>query len=426
MQINLFSLYILFTISWFLHLPARIPALAAVRFDLLLVVIIFIGLLVSEPPPATEEDSRPGRALKLLLLYLIVTIPFVEWPGSVIKNGIPNFVKASVFYFFSVRLLNSERRLRTFFYIFLACQAFRVMEPLYLHVTEGYWGDTTFMGADMEMMSRLAGAPQDTINPNGLAFVICTTLSLHYFLSRTFSLPVRIFILLSYPLFLYALLLTASRTGLLALGVTMTDVFMKSRHKIFLILTFSLAALLFLANLTPMQQERYLSIGRKDVRGASTAKIRITGIVEDFKAGLNRPFFGHGIGTSFELNFNSMSKGLVAHNLYVEIFQELGGAGLLLYGYFLYAILKNLNSSVRKAKQLPADLPAGRSLVAIADALQTFMYMNLLFAVASYGLSTYTWYLLGGSGVALNQLITTAGTTGSATDMNKESAGPTG
>lgn len=403
MQLNLFSLYVLFTMSWFLHLPERVPVLGAMRLDLLLVIVILIGLFLTEQPVATDDDSKSTRALKLLLIYIIITIPFVQWPGSVIKSGIPNFIKASMFYFFTVRILNSEKKLLAFFYIFVACEAFRVLEPVYLHLTEGYWGSSTYMDGDM--MARLAGAPSDTINGNGLAFVICTTVSFLYFLSRSFSRPIKFIILLSYPVFGYALILTASRTGILALGVIMAAIFFKSRRKLMLALTFSLAVLIVVPILTPLQRDRYLSIGRDDVAGASTAKLRVTGIIDDFKAGLEKPIIGHGVGTSLELNANRLGQAMPAHNLYVEIFQELGGIGLLIFGYFLYSIVHNLSRVLRKAKKLPAG-PSTASLIDITDALQTWMYMNLLFSVASYGLNSNEWYLLGGGGVVLNRLIT--------------------
>ena len=38
-------LYLLFVASWFLHLPARVPTLGAIRLDLILVVLLAVLLL---------------------------------------------------------------------------------------------------------------------------------------------------------------------------------------------------------------------------------------------------------------------------------------------------------------------------------------------------------------------------------------------
>ncbi len=81
-----------------------------------------------------------------------------------VKFGLEVYVKAIVFFFFTVRLVTTERRLQLLLLVFVLCQAFRVVEPAYLHVTTGYWGSIASM-ADWEYMNRLAGAPHDVVNP---------------------------------------------------------------------------------------------------------------------------------------------------------------------------------------------------------------------------------------------------------------------
>jgi len=59
--------------------------------------------------------------------YILISIPFVEWPGSVIRRGLENFGKAVVFYFFVIKTVDSERKLKILVVAFLACQSFRVL-----------------------------------------------------------------------------------------------------------------------------------------------------------------------------------------------------------------------------------------------------------------------------------------------------------
>ena len=74
------SLYLLFVISWFLHLGARLPLLGAIRFDLVLVCILTI-LAFKKGAEAATHKAKTDTLLRALVLYSILTIPFVEWPG---------------------------------------------------------------------------------------------------------------------------------------------------------------------------------------------------------------------------------------------------------------------------------------------------------------------------------------------------------
>ncbi|MCI0559033.1 MAG: hypothetical protein MN733_11095, partial [Nitrososphaera sp.] len=169
-----FKLYLVFVVSWFLHLGSRVPVLGLIRFDLLLIIILFLYGF-SRAEKNGKEQTQTEKLLKGLMIYSILTMPFVEWPGSVINTGIPNFIKAIVFYYFTVAFVVSENHLKTFVLVFMACQSFRILEPLYLHITEGYWGAFASM-ANGEYLDRLSGAPSDVVNSNGLAFIICTVL----------------------------------------------------------------------------------------------------------------------------------------------------------------------------------------------------------------------------------------------------------
>ena len=124
--------------------------------------------------------------LRILLVYAVVTIPLVEWPGSAIRNGIPELIKAVVFYYFTVAFVRTEADLQKLVFVFVACQLLRVLEPLYLNLTEDYWGSFASMD-NWEYLDRLSGAPNDVVNPNGLAFIICTVLPFLYFLAGRFA-----------------------------------------------------------------------------------------------------------------------------------------------------------------------------------------------------------------------------------------------
>lgn len=396
--------YLFFVASWFLHLGARVPALGALRVDLLLLLLLSVLALLRKSN-SDGPRSKTDELLRVLIGYSIVTIPFVEWPGSVIKIGLPNLVKAVVFYYFTVAFVRTERDLRRFVFVFLACQAVRILEPLYLNVTEGYWGSRATMGSGMEFLGRLAGSPYDTVNPNGLAFIICTILPFLYFMQRV-SWKHRLALIVLTPPLLYALLLTGSRSGLIALLIVYVAILWKSKKRVLLLLLGIVAAVVGFASLSPDMQDRYLSIVGMGEKNAATAQQRIEGTEEWFYVVLHRPIFGHGLGTSPEANYHFSSAGpyggrdVPAHNLYAEVAQELGLVGLVIFLLFMKSIVQSFVESRRTWSRIGTDVLVS----SLIDAMQVWIVMNIVFSFASYGLSSYDWYLFGGLSIVIQRV----------------------
>src|SRR3990172_4981693 len=93
-----FSIYVVYTISFFLHIPARVPFLGTVRFDLLLILLILFAIPFDRSARIQSVIDGPGKPLLVLFLYIVVSLPFVRWPGSAIHTGLPALIKAILFY----------------------------------------------------------------------------------------------------------------------------------------------------------------------------------------------------------------------------------------------------------------------------------------------------------------------------------------
>jgi O-antigen ligase len=394
-----FGLYLAFIVSWFLHAAFRVPILGAVRIDLvlagLITALILLGSRDSSPSPS---GNRSRFFLAVLVLYVILTVPFVQWPGSVIKAGLPNFLKAVVFYFFTAQLVSSQRRLRILITVFVLAQTLRVLEPLYLHLTQGYWGSFASM-ANWETMNRLAGAPSDVINPNGLAFVILTVLPFWHYLAGAHAAAATAYAAVL-PASLYALVLTGSRSGFLGLAVVVFGIWLKSRRKILLAAVLSLGVLMALPHVESDTADRFLSIFSANTRNAATAQSRWDGVRKDLAVAMRRPLFGHGLGTSLEANANYRATALPSHNLYAEAAQEIGFIGL---GLFL-AMLGSMCLSLFGTLRLLRARGASPFVTRVANGMQVWLAMNILFSFASYGLSGYEWYLMAGLTDSIHRL----------------------
>ena len=398
------NLYLIFVVSWFLHLGTRVPVLGAIRFDLMLVVLLTVLALASRPTERTPTTAT-DKLLRVLILYAILTIPFVEWPGSVLRVGIQEFIKAIVFYYFTVAFVRTESDLRKFVVVFLACQLFRILEPAYLHVTEGYWGSIASM-ANWEYLNRLSGAPHDVVNPNGLAFIICTVLPFLYFLSGLSRFSSLAFLSLT-PVCLYALTLTGSRTGFLGLIIIFLAILAKSKKRLLLGTAGVLVLVAGLPFLSADLQDRYLSVFSAGEKNLASAEGRVAGVVDNFHVALRKPLFGHGLGTSREANANFGTEDKPAHNLYAEVAQELGFVGLIVFLLFLKSIITGFT----ECKRVFAGATGSLLLVRLLDATQVWLILNLVFSLASYGLNSYEWYLLGAFSVVMRRLVSASGST---------------
>lgn len=391
--------YIVFIVSWFLHMGSRFSFLGAVRFDLLLVCVLMILAFSLGNTENNNRKTTTDTLIRVLVAYAIVTIPFVEWPGSVIGRGIPEFIKAIVFYYFTVSFVKTEADLKKLVSIFVACQLWRILEPLYLNVTEGYWGSFASM-SNWEYLNRLSGAPSDVVNPNGLAFIICTVLPFLYFMAGLSRINRLIFIVAT-PLCFYTLILTGSRTGILGVVAIFLGILVKAKRRLVIGLFGVAIVVVGFPLLSSDTQDRYLSIFGKSEKNEGTAEGRIEGVESNFMVALRRPIFGHGLGTSREANANFAGEDKPAHNLYAEVAQELGIVGLIIILLFLRSIYIAF-AECKRVYVLSGD--KSPFLTNMIDAMQVWLWLNFIFSFASYGLNSYEWYLLGGFSVVMQRL----------------------
>ena len=110
--------------------------------------------------------------------------------------------------------------------------------------------------------------------------------------------------------------------------------------------------------------------------------------------------FGHGLGTSLEANANFGEVDQPAHNLYAEAAIELGFIGMIIFIFFV----KSIYSSFHECKRAYASQQRRGFLTRIVDAMRVWLVLNIVFSFASYGVTSYEWYLLGGLAVVLQRL----------------------
>ncbi|UUA71395.1 O-antigen ligase family protein [Cellvibrio sp. QJXJ] len=393
-----FFLFIIYQLFFFLNIPSRIPGLGIVRPTVLLFLILAVLLIAQRDKIAHKFNQPIFKVFSAFLIVLIVTLPFVTYPGSVLRTNLQIFIKAIVFLYFCALILDTEKRLKISLFIFVACQVFRVLEPLFLNITTGYWGSSTYMGSG-EFANRLSGAPADVINPNELGFVIVTAIPfLHYFLLQR-GWIIKLFYLGLLAILLYALILTMSRGAFLALIVVGWFVFKESKRKFMLIVFIVIGIIAALSVMNDVQRDRYLSLFSSESKQSASAEGRINGMIKEFELGLKRPIFGFGLGTTAEAKYNTFGRRQASHTMYGELLIEVGIVGMYFFMRFIIAIRRQLKEGIVSAETC-SDFY--KTLFKICNVV---FWMFVVYSINYWGLSQYYWYNLAGIVIAASILM---------------------
>ena len=169
------------------------------------------------------------------------------------------------------------------------------------------------------------------------------------------------------PILAFAVFVSQSRGGLLALLVMAALAWVNSRHKLRLVFGFAVA-LAFMFAIGPSKMIKRLQQIQIGGQAATGAELSTRSRVELARAGLrmmeHHPVFGVGLGQfqSFEFHYNPLLISLeghphVAHDTYVQLGAEGGIPTLALYLAILMATLATCRSA-QKGQGVPEDIAA--------------------------------------------------------------------
>lgn len=407
-----FVIYCVYVIDFYVRISSRVPGLGALRPTLLLFAVLLVMLVVQARHLRDRLTTPASKALAALLIYVVVSIPMASWPGSVVRNVEP-YVRTLAFFYFTVLVVDSPKRFYVFLTVLVGSQVFRVLEPLYLNITSGYLGDKTYLGAG-EFAGRLAGAPRDVVNPNGLGFVAVTCIPYLYyclFLNRKIWQKAAAAVLIAASM--YVLVLTLSRGAMIALMVIIWIIFRQSQSKFLFMSVMVIALVVGWAHLDDVHKDRYLSLVSHNTRQSYSAEGRAQVTQEEFTIGMERPIFGHGLGTTAESKVHAGHGPQASHNLYTEILIEVGLVGGFLFLRFLYAIHKEVKLAAQRVAD-QADNPDVDMQKRLITCFVAVFWMYAVFSANYWGLTQDYWYAFAGVVTAFGRQVVGATATASA------------
>ena len=369
---------IAFTFILLLAPQMMVPALAVLSFirpalfaaSVAAVSYLCNRMLTGRPLTVITRELWLGAAL---LVWASITVPVSYWPGGSVAVIAGVFVKSLLVFWLIANVVNTPERLRRFMIVLSLAGG-----PLALTAILNYRAGVFMEGATA--VKRITGydAPL-TQNPNDLALMLNLLVPLAIGLLLTRPRPLlRTLLFMTIGLEAVGIILTFSRAGFLAMGVTTVTCAWKFRRRrerawVIAILVLGIACLPFL----PSGYTKRLSTmihTNADPTGSAQARwhdtVAAIGYVRE------NPLIGAGIGQDI-LALNEV-RGLgwrSVHNVYLQYAVDLGLPGAILFVVLLGLCLSSAASVERSglAEDLPA-LAAGVRISLVAFVAAAFFH----------------------------------------------------
>jgi O-antigen ligase len=322
--------------------------------------------------------ARVPQNYMMLWFFAAIVLSHLAWLSPTVVDAAMNFLPTLVMYFLVATLVSTNAKLKLTVNLVVLCTLFLAGSGLWQHFTgAGLGGKESYEGR-----IQAVGIFSD---PNDLGLALVVVMPFFYLklteYSRLWQKPLA---LLGLLLIMYALFLTQSRGGILALGVILVLLLTRKLGR-----TFGMIAggMVFLAIFALAPRMGTISTGEASAHGR----------VEAWSVGLDLfesyPLFGVGSGNFTEYHFRT------AHNSFVLCAAELGFVGLYAWIMLIYISIKN--------NQFIAHAARGTRMRDVAVYVDTVRYGLIAFATGSYFLSrTYNemLFLLVGLSAAVTNI----------------------
>jgi O-antigen ligase len=394
---------LVFLVIHFVQPGELVPALAPLRIELVYGTLLTGGLIyrrLTIPGPSLLSDKILLSAV-LLIGAGLLSVPFSVWRGGA-ANTVIDMVKLVTLLFLLTLMVDSGARLRMTLWCMAAMAAWFAGSSLSAYAQGQFYA--------LGKLDRAEGVNSIAGGPNELAGLLLALLPLLIALLRsTHNVFARILLLTCGVLSLVAISLTGARIVVIALIAMAVFYTLQSKHKFSTLLGCVLIACLIWHWLPIEYKQRYLTVEQYAQGGELDASNQLR--LDIWKGGrqifLKYPILGVGAGqfsTAYGLIIlaGRHAGWMNPHNLLIQVACELGIVGLIVFGNFLWQIIKGMADVIRKKRIRGIEL---NYQVAIACAA---MFVGvIILSIVSHTLYRPYWYVLGGL-VAANRNILSA------------------
>jgi len=363
--------------------------------------------------------SPTTAALFAFAAVLFIASPFALWRSQALDMAI-EFTKTAIIFFLITQLCDSPKRIRTFVWVFLLGHVWLAGSSVY-----NYYVNPAYIRMGIQ---RAQGLAQGMSDPNSIAASLAFSIPFALMYLKTYHRAIiRVFLIAAVALTIYAIIFTGSRSGMVTLIILALILAFRSRHK-FPAFIITAGLLLAIWSVMPkMYQERFMTMFETeteegDYGARESAMGRWQGFRLGFKIFFDRPFFGVGPG-NFPVawadfyTIDGEHKWLQSHNMLAQLIGELGAAGLISFGLFLFLAVRANRRILTTFREFARPPPELYGLNAIAAAIYVGYILLIVSGLFGHNLYRYNWYYYAAVLVAMELILGNFARQGTAADM---------
>lgn len=405
-----FTGLLLYIFVFYTQIAHRFPFLSPLRLEFVIgAVLVALAVFRFSTGSLNLTENFLNIAALLFITIALFTIPF----AFVRSHALETFIRLLKFfsiYLMIVAFVDNEKKLKIFFYSYLALIAFLFLQPFFLSL---YGKGFIFNNH----MYRLAGVTPYFGHPNQLGGITAANLPFFYYMfknAKRYSLKILYFSILLAAI--RVIMLTQSRTAFLGTATffLMLLLFSKQKVKTFAILI--LAAVMIWSFSPDVTRDRFLtlfkisyvmsterqSLSYDEVEELGSIASRLELNRRTFIVFLENPILGVGLNCFMSVNGQRWGYWFPPHNTYLQALAEMGILGFSAFILVIYQIFKNITSLKRLAKEHSRD-----SLLEIIS-LSLLIYLIIRLSVSMFGMELYDnyWWVAGGTSMVALRIYT--------------------
>lgn len=386
-------------ISYFIVLNAKLgdmyPILGAIRFEFLVAVFVFIAIFISGKGFVNllPNNNPINKAFWILFLVGMLSMALSIDPGQSWNIGGYSLLKLALFYSMIVMTIHSSSDLKKLLWAFVAVAAWLAYEP----VTNYVVGAVTHHGYGAVSYGRFGAATGHVALANTMNQSIPITLYLAITTKNKYQKAILVLVLLMLCLGVYV---TKSRGGFLGLIVIGLGVVFFAQARSKATLTVILAALVFFSIAGSSYVGRMSTIA-DGIYASRSSSDRYLGLVNGISMMIKRPILGVGPGYYADARRLYFNYYFYSHNLYGELFGELGLASIAWFAWIFVALKR---SSLLK-KMLDLTDYQGRFYSNILCAIQLGLVVRLFLGNFTHGWYIWFWFMMAAFVVGIENII---------------------
>ena len=380
-----FNFLMLFTVVLFLRPHELYPPLSIVPIAKIIALAAIVSFFTSKNKEIPELfKTNEVKLLMALAAVIIITSPFGLWPGGSFHKFTNDFIQVVLILLLIAGVVDSPEKVTKLLWLMIL-STFTVA---LLGIYDSSRG-TTFTANRLYSRVGLYG------DPNDFAVTLAAMIPFAIYLFKVHpSFRKRVILITILVLYIINIILTYSRTGMIAMGVIAIGLTVKSRRKAKTLILILIILGLIICLAPSRYKDRAASIFIPEKSEDGSREARITIFWRGIEIFLENPVLGVGLGnfSVAEGAMHEFGQWKVAHNGYLEMASELGIFGLIIFLGLLYLTIENFRQ-IQKISSAPNHSIASLYLFQMLE-VSLWVYM-----VSNFFLSTqYSWtlfYLMG-------------------------------